>query len=91
MMGLHRLDDPNAEHEMAPTIAPPKDWTELEGEWWPVTPEHPRFNADSGIRREETSLLGCIYNRLPRVDQHGMANVDRYGRGWTSLETFNDL
>lgn len=31
MMGLHRLDDPNAELEMAPTIAPPKDWTELEG------------------------------------------------------------
>lgn len=31
MMGLHRLDDPNAEFELAPTIAPPKDWTELEG------------------------------------------------------------
>lgn len=32
MMGLHRLDDdPGAESEMAPTIAPPKDWTELEG------------------------------------------------------------
>lgn len=29
--GLHRLDDPNAEFEMAPTLAPPKDWTELEG------------------------------------------------------------
>lgn len=33
MMGLHRLDDPNAESEMAPTIAPPKDWTELEGSY----------------------------------------------------------
>lgn len=32
MMGLHRLDDPDAEFEMAPTIAPPRDWTELEGE-----------------------------------------------------------
>lgn len=32
MMGLHRLDDPVAEFEMAPTIAPPRDWTELEGE-----------------------------------------------------------
>ncbi|ROV90275.1 hypothetical protein VSDG_08186 [Cytospora chrysosperma] len=30
MMGLHRLDDPNAAVEMAPTIAPPRDWTELE-------------------------------------------------------------
>lgn len=30
MMGLHRLDDPNASVEMAPTIAPPRDWTELE-------------------------------------------------------------
>ncbi|KAL1866224.1 hypothetical protein Daus18300_006888 [Diaporthe australafricana] len=30
MMGLHRLDDPSAAEEMAPTIAPPKDWTELE-------------------------------------------------------------
>ncbi|KAK2604521.1 hypothetical protein N8I77_007445 [Diaporthe amygdali] len=30
MMGLHRLDDPNAAAEMAPTIAPPRDWTELE-------------------------------------------------------------
>lgn len=32
MMGLHRLDDPVAEFEMAPTIAPARDWTELEGE-----------------------------------------------------------
>ncbi|PSR78720.1 hypothetical protein BD289DRAFT_508902 [Coniella lustricola] len=30
MMGLHRLDDPDSLHEMAPTLAPPKDWTELE-------------------------------------------------------------
>ncbi|KAI3397017.1 hypothetical protein diail_11344 [Diaporthe ilicicola] len=30
MMGLHRLDDPSAAEEMAPTIAPPRDWTELE-------------------------------------------------------------
>ncbi|KAJ4391757.1 hypothetical protein N0V93_005377 [Gnomoniopsis smithogilvyi] len=30
MMGLHRLDDPNAEFEMMPTILPPKDWIELE-------------------------------------------------------------
>ncbi|KUI65341.1 Transcriptional activator protein acu-15 [Cytospora mali] len=30
MMGIHRLDDPNAAVEMAPTIAPPRDWTELE-------------------------------------------------------------
>lgn len=30
MMGLHRLDDPGAAAEMAPTIAPPRDWTELE-------------------------------------------------------------
>lgn len=33
MMGLHRLDDPNARLEMAPTIAPPKDWIELEGSY----------------------------------------------------------
>lgn len=31
MMGLHRLDDPQAEFEMAPTLVPPKDWAELEG------------------------------------------------------------
>lgn len=31
MMGLHRLDDPNAEFEMMPTLLPPKDWIELEG------------------------------------------------------------
>lgn len=30
MMGLHRLDDPSAKAELAPTIAPPRDWTELE-------------------------------------------------------------
>jgi hypothetical protein len=30
MMGLHRLDDPNAAAELAPTIASPRDWTELE-------------------------------------------------------------
>lgn len=30
MMGLHRLDDPNAAAELAPTIAPPRDWAELE-------------------------------------------------------------
>lgn len=30
MMGLHRLDDPNASVELAPTITPPRDWTELE-------------------------------------------------------------
>lgn len=28
MMGLHRID--GGGHEMAPTLAPPKDWTEVE-------------------------------------------------------------
>lgn len=28
MMGLHRLDGDG--HEMAPTVAPPRDWTDLE-------------------------------------------------------------
>ncbi|KAF3770235.1 hypothetical protein M406DRAFT_236620, partial [Cryphonectria parasitica EP155] len=30
MLGLHKLDDPDAVHRMSPTLAPPKDWTELE-------------------------------------------------------------
>jgi len=30
MMGLHRLDASSDEKELAPTIAPPEDWTELE-------------------------------------------------------------
>ena len=31
MMGLHRLDDPNAEdNPIAPTLSPPKNWIELE-------------------------------------------------------------
>lgn len=33
MLGLHKLDDPNAQFELAPTILPPKDWTELEGSY----------------------------------------------------------
>lgn len=39
MMGLHRLDDPNAEFEMMPTIVPPKDWVELEGMTSSLHPE----------------------------------------------------
>ena len=30
MMGLHRLDAPPSNKEVAPTILPPEDWTELE-------------------------------------------------------------
>lgn len=57
MMGLHRLDDPNAEFEMAPTIAPPKDWTELEGGF--PRPNNtgglpPTLTVDSGQRGGES-------------------------------------
>lgn len=48
MMGLHRLDDPNAEFEMAPTIAPPKDWTELEGEFREHGRQHNTGGEDLG-------------------------------------------
>lgn len=46
MMGLQRLDDPNTAVEMAPTLAPPRDWTEQEGMHC--------FNADSGHQGNKT-------------------------------------
>lgn len=62
MMGLHRLDDPDSIHEMAPTLAPPKDWTELEGEF---------FAFPSMIFCLQRRRLFCWADTMPCFTQNG--------------------
>lgn len=55
MLGLHRLDDPNAEFEMMPTLLPPKDWTELEGRNLSSSPKCFVTDQQGEQRGEESS------------------------------------
>lgn len=75
MMGLHRLDDPNAEFEMMPTLLPPKDWIELEGTHLSSLSKSYSILTHSGYR-EEKNILGRVFYRLSRFNQHRMAFIN---------------
>lgn len=74
MMGLHRLDDPNAEFEMMPTILAPKDWVELEGMFAHIHFE--RLSTDrGGGNRTSADLVGSLCFGLTRIYQRRMADA----------------
>lgn len=82
-MGLHRLDDPNAEFEMMPTLLPPKDWIELEG--MNFSPSLDILSTEDDDNRETKGVLGRVCYRLTRIDQHRMADIDRCRRGQLAI------
>lgn len=62
MLGLHRLDDPNAEFEMMPTIVPPRDWIELEGMYGSKIHLHPPpeiLGADGRAKQRDDESSGA--------------------------------